>query len=128
MLGSVAVFELSPSSLEAATKLVPQSDLNCFAGPLTEKNLRRALMQQEASIDSSTSKWTALVLRQVNSIAHRLLLASPPLVLREVTDHGPNTSTPTYEKGGSLLKRSGGKSAIFWVSVPPLSLRQVTQE
>lgn len=39
------------SSLHAPTKLVPQSDLSCLTGPLTEMNLRRAQMKEEESID-----------------------------------------------------------------------------
>ncbi|KAG8539801.1 hypothetical protein GDO81_020334 [Engystomops pustulosus] len=83
------------SSLQAPTKLEPQSDLNCLTGPRMEKNLLRALMKQEVSMHSITSMCTARMLRQVNSTAHRLLFAAPPRVLRVTTGHGPKTSTPT---------------------------------
>lgn len=108
------------------TKFVPQLDLSCFTVNLIEKNMWRALIKLEVSIDSITSKWTALVLMKVNSTDHHLLLASPPRVWCEVTIHGPNTSTSKKEKGGSKLKRSVGKSVI--VCDPPQRLRQVTHK
>ncbi|MEE6499662.1 hypothetical protein FKM82_025183 [Ascaphus truei] len=83
------------NSLHAPTKLVPQSERICLTGPLTAKNLLRAFMKLEASIDSITSMCIARILMQVKSTAHRLLFASPPLVLREMTIQGPNTSSPT---------------------------------
>ncbi|MGH0131374.1 UNVERIFIED_CONTAM: hypothetical protein FKN15_045925 [Acipenser sinensis] len=87
--------ESSFISLQAPTKLVPQSDCSCLAGPLMEKNLRNAFMKLEELIDSTTSMWIALVHMQVKSTAHLLLLAWPPLVRLEVTSHGPKTSSPT---------------------------------
>lgn len=102
-----------PSSTLAAMKLVPLSDRICLAGPLIAKNLRIALMQLEVSIDSMTSMCTPLVVIHVKSIAHLLLFAAPPHVRRVTTDHGPNTSNPTYENGGHVSSLSGGRSAIF---------------
>lgn len=55
------------------------------------------------------------MLRHVNITPHLLLLACPPLVRLITTDHGPNTSTPVYVKGGAGLTRSTQRSAIFWV-------------
>ena len=46
-----------PSSVLAATKLVPLSDQSCFAGPLTAKNLRNALMQLLVSIAQCVLPW-----------------------------------------------------------------------
>ncbi len=45
----------NPSSLLAATKLVPQSERNCLTGPLIAKNLRIAFIQLEVSRDSIIS-------------------------------------------------------------------------
>ena len=83
------------SSFRAPTKLVPQSEQNCTAGPRKARNLRKALMKHETSIDSITSIWIALVVRQVKSTAQRLLLAIPPLVCRALASPGPKTSRPT---------------------------------
>ncbi len=58
------------SSWLAPMKLVPLSDLSCFAGPLTAKNLCRALMPLAVFIDSMTSMCTARVLIHVKIIAH----------------------------------------------------------
>lgn len=55
------------------------------------------------------------MLRHVNITPHLLLLACPPLVRLVTTDHGPNTSTPVYVKGGAGLTRSTRRSAILWV-------------
>ncbi len=93
-------------------KLVPQSERSCFAGPLSAKKRLRAFMQLDVSIDSMISTRTALVLIQQNMMAHRLLSACPPLVRLLMTDQGPNTSSPTYVKGGQTLRRSDGRSAI----------------
>ena len=70
------------NSFRAPTKLVPQSERNCTAGPRKARNLWKALMKHEASIesDSITLIWIALVVRQLKSTAQRLLLAIPPLV------------------------------------------------
>ena len=70
------------SSFRAPPKLVPQSERSCTAGPRKARNLRKAVMKHEVSIDSITSIWIALVVRQVKSTAQRLLLAIPPLVWR----------------------------------------------
>ena len=51
------------SSFHAPTKLVPQSEQNCTAGPRKARNLRKTLMKHEASIDSITLIWIALVVR-----------------------------------------------------------------
>ena len=80
------------NSREAPTKFVPQSDRICFAGPLTAKNLLKALMK-------------LLEHMHENITAHLLELECPPLVHRETTSHGPKTSTPTYVKGGAICNR-----------------------
>lgn len=84
-------------------------------------------MKLEESIESTTSKCMALVLIHVKSTAHLLLLASQPLVLLATTMHGPKTSKPTNEKGGSVLRRSTGKFDIFLISIFLRSLRHMTQ-
>lgn len=88
------------SSFEAPVKLVPLSDLICEAGPVMEKNLRRAFMKLDALSVSITSMRTARTQRQVNITAHLLPFACPPLVRRLITSQGPNTSKPTYVNGG----------------------------
>lgn len=101
------------------------SSASCFTGPLTEKNLRRALMQLLVFMDSYMC--TAHILIHMKSIVHLLFAATPPLVRRVPTIHGPKTSNSTYVNGGDVLKHSGGRSAIFWTSSFPVSLRHVTQ-
>ncbi|MEE6522432.1 hypothetical protein FKM82_020980 [Ascaphus truei] len=91
------------NSLHAPMKLVPQSERICLTCPLIAKNLLKAFMKLDASIDSMTSMCMARVHIQVKSTAHRLLSASPPLVLHEMTVHGPKTLSPTQVKGGSVL-------------------------
>lgn len=71
-------------------------------------------MQLDVSIDSMTSMCTALELMQQNMMAHRLLSACPPLVRLLVTDQGPNTSSPTYVKGGQTFRRSGGRFDVLF--------------
>ena len=87
-------------------QFVPQSDLNCLAGPLIAKKRLKALMQLDVSTESMTSMCTALELIQQNIMAHRLLSACPALVHLVVMDQGPKTSKPTYVKGGHVLRRS----------------------
>lgn len=81
------------SSLHAPIKFVPRSDLSVLMGPLIAVNCLRPLMKIAVVMVSRTSICTALVLKQVNMAAHRLLSAWPPLVLRAVTIHGPKTFT-----------------------------------
>lgn len=107
------------SSFRAPTKLVPESEGNCTAGPRKARNLRKALMIHEASIDSITSIWIALVVRQVKSTAQRLLLAILPLVRRALTSQGPTTTRPTKLNGGTGVSRSMGRSAILCVCCRP---------
>lgn len=83
-------------------------------------------MNDDELSSSITSMCMALVERHVNNRAQRLLLAWPPLVLRVTTDHGPNVSIPTDEKGGLGDTLSSGKSDISYCSCFPLNLRQMT--
>ncbi len=53
------------------------------------------------SMDSINSMWIALMVRQVNITAQRLLCAAHPLVFRL-----SNTSSPTYVNGGDGVNRS----------------------
>lgn len=114
-----------PNSLHAPIKLVPQSVWSCFAGPRSQKKHQIAFMQLDASINSITLMWMAVELRQLNMMAHRLFSTCPPQVRLIKMDHGPNTSSPTYVKGGQVLRRSGGRSAIYCSSNLPRSFRQV---
>lgn len=82
--------------------------------PLTAKKHHRAFIQLDKSIDSITSMCTAPELKQLNLMAHLLLSACPPLVRRVVTDQGPNTSSPTYLKGGFELFRREVHHALFF--------------
>lgn len=109
------------------TKLVPQSERSCTAGPRKARKLRKALVKLEASIDSITSIWIALVVRQVKSTAQRLLLAIPPLVCRALTSQGPKTSRLTWLNGGAEVSRSMERSAIFCVCCRPLSFLHLMQ-
>ena len=101
------------SSLYALTKLVPQSEQSCITGPHKARNLHNALIKLEESIDSISSMCMALVVRQVNSTAQRLLFATPPLVHRALTYQGLKTSRPTSLNGGAGVNRSTGRSAFF---------------
>ena len=114
------------SSLHAPMKFVPRSDLSVLMGPLMAVKRLRPLMKLEVVMVSITSMCTALVLRQVKMTAHRLFSAWPPLVLREVTVHGPNTSNPTCVNGGSTESLSEGKSDIFCSSSFPLNRLHMT--
>ncbi len=76
-------------------KFVPLLDLKFLTGPRNTGNRLRALMQLEVDMDSMTSRWTALVLKQEKMTTHLLLSALSPLVRRDVMLHGPNTSRPT---------------------------------
>ena len=115
------------SSFRAPTKLVPESEGNCTAGPRKARNLRKALMKHEASIDSITSIRIALVVRQVKSTAQRFLLAIPPLVRRALTSQGPKTTRPTKLNEGAGVSRSMGRSAILCVCCRPNRLLHLIQ-
>ena len=52
---------------------MPQSEGSWMTGPLIARNLRRALIKLEISMDSVTSMCTARVDIQANSTAQRLL-------------------------------------------------------
>ena len=71
------------NSFEAPTKFVPLSDLIMFTFPLLEMNLLNASMN--ASIESSPtiSRWTALVVKEVNRAIYLLAVAWLDLVLLE---------------------------------------------
>ena len=73
-------------------KFVPLSERINLTGPRSAKKRRRAFMNEELDISSIISMCIALETRQVNSIAHRLLLAAPPRVLRVTISHGPKVS------------------------------------
>ena len=109
---SIAV-KASSNSAFPPTKLLPRSHLNRKAGPVW-KNLRSQI-NELASIVFKSSTWIALLTRQGKTRPQRLLSATPTLVLLVYTVHGPNTSNPTFVKGGgsAIFARSGGRSAIF---------------
>ena len=111
---------------QAPMKLVPQSERICLAGPRRAKNLLRAFMKVEESMLSISSMCMARVLIQVKRMAHLLLWACPPRVRRVTTVHGPNASSPMYVNGGSVLRRSMGRSAIFCSVAFPRSLLHIT--
>ncbi len=64
-----------------------------------DRKCLKALMKLAVNIDSITSRWTALVLRQAKMTAHLSLSAAPPCVPWVMTLHGPKTSSPTWVKG-----------------------------
>lgn len=78
---TTSVFALSVEPI----KVVPLSDLYSRTFPRMETNLRTALIKDEVDICSTNSMCTARTVRQVNKIAHLLLFAHPPRVLRLTT-------------------------------------------
>lgn len=90
----------------APTKLVPRSEQNSFTDPRTHTKRRKAFINAELLISSTSSMCTPRMAIQVNKIAHFLLCARPHLVLQATTSHGPNVSTPTMENGGPMEVRS----------------------
>ena len=83
-------------------------------------------MKELASMDSSSSMWIALLLRQVNTNPQRLELAAPPRVFLERIIQGPKTSNPTFVKGGATSVLSAGRSAIRCCITGPLNFLHVT--
>ena len=83
-------------------------------------------MNEELDISLTISMCIALETRQVNSIAHRFLLAAPR-VLRVTISNRPKVSIPIEVNGGPELSRSGGISAIYCISLFLTNLRHVTQ-
>ena len=83
-------------------------------------------MNELASIDSRTSMWMALLLRQVKTSPQRLALAAVPRVLRVLTIQGPNTSDPTLVNGGAVSVLSAGRSAMRCSTPEPRSFLQET--
>lgn len=78
----------------APRKSVPLSDLISITGPRKEMKRRRAFTNDDALISFNISIWMALEVKQVNSVAHLLLCAKPPPVLRADTVQGPKTPHP----------------------------------
>ena len=118
---------LAFNSLCAQTKLVPLSEQSWTAGPRMAKNRCSSLIKLEVSMDSINSTWIALMVRQINITAQRLLCADPPLVFRVVTCHGPNTSSLTYVNGGDGVNHLVGRSAIFCIWSFPRNFRHLMQ-
>ena len=84
--------------------------------PRIAKNLLKAQTNELVSIDSNTSMWTALLLKQVNTTPHRFELAAPPRVFLYRTIHGPKTSMPTLVKGRgdfSPVSRQVGHTTVL---------------
>lgn len=75
-------FIVSSSSDFPPMKLVPRSLLSSDAGPRSAKKRLSAQMKELVSMDSKTSMWTALLLRQVRKRPQRLEPVVPPLVFR----------------------------------------------
>ena len=57
-------------------------------------------------MDSITSMWMALSLKQVNTTPHRFQLANPPRVFLVRTIQDPKTSKPTLVKGACVDLRT----------------------
>ena len=64
-------------------KLLPRAHLSSDTGPGRAKKRLRAQIKELESIDSRTSIWTALLLRQVKRRPQRLLVAAAPLAFRD---------------------------------------------
>lgn len=111
-------------SLQAPTKLVNKSERICLTG--TARKRLSALMKLDVSRDSMTSIWTALTLIHVQITAHLLLCERPPLVWREETLLGPNTSNPTFENICLLKEDLMEGSPFFGMLSGALSRLQVT--
>lgn len=107
------IWESMESSILRHYFVVPQSDQITFTGPRTAKKCLRALIKLDVPIDSMSSISTARMLRHVKSTVHLLLFAAPLWVRWVEMVLGPNTSRPMFVKGGSMLRRSDGRSAIF---------------
>lgn len=114
------MFEGILKSLQAQTKFVPRSERICLTGPRTARKRLSALMKLDVSRDSITSIWTCEDHRPC------LVCERPPLVRREETFQGPNTSNPTFVNGGSVDRRSAGRLDIFWLPSGALSRLHVT--
>lgn len=69
-----------------------------------ESKILLAFMQLDVSIDSISSIWTALELRQLNIMAHRLLSACPPLVPLNTMDQGPEDIKAHVREGRADFK------------------------
>ena len=110
----------------APMKSVFQSKRINLTGFRSAKKRRRAFMNEELDISLTISMCIALETRQVNSIAHRFLLAAPR-VLRVTISNRPKVSIPIEVNGGPELSRSGEISAIYCISQLLLNLRHVTQ-
>ena len=95
------------TSLLALTKLVPLSDQKVSGRPRRATNLSIAIMHELVFRLWRTSRWIALVVRQVK-IIHLF-----SVVRRTVTCRGPKQSRPVLVNAGFLYaRRSVGRSAI----------------
>ena len=77
-------------------------------------------------MDSSSSMWITLLLRQAKTSPQRLQLAAPPHVFLERIIQGPKMSNPTFVKGGATSVLSAGGSAIRCCITGPLNFLHVT--
>jgi len=82
------------SSRSALTKLVPLSDLMTLTGPLLAMNLLMALMQESELRLCASSRWTALMFRQVKITPYLLTVA-----LLCFNSNGPKKSTRADHQG-----------------------------
>ena len=88
---------------------------------LIAMNLQRAFKKDELLISSTTSMWTAHVVKQVNKIPKRFEQAEPSLVLWVTIGDSPKVSTSTDVNSGPGVSLSSGKSAISWRETGPWS-------
>ena len=70
-----------------------------------------ALISAGADIDSTTSRWTALTFRQVNSTIQHFFLV---FLLVSLISNGPARSAPLTSKGVPTVVLSVGNGPIIW--------------
>ncbi|KFD49851.1 hypothetical protein M513_09318 [Trichuris suis] len=86
------------SKRSAATRFLPLSEKIRRGQPRLAMNLRRQLMKESTSKLKATSRWQALLVKQVNMQPYRLILDR-----NTVTSIGPKRSTPVFAKAGRKL-------------------------
>ena len=85
---------------------------------LIAMNLQRAFKKDELLISSTTSMWTAHVVKQANKIPQRFEQTEPPLVLWATIGDGPKVSTSADVNSGPGVSLSSGKLTGNWPSEP----------
>lgn len=103
---TVSSLKIDFKNLEAALKVLPLSEINFRRRPLRAANLFSHGINDSVDMFSTTSRWTALVAKQVNRQIHVFSVFPSVRIIS-----GPAKSTPVKVNGRSSFTLLTGKAA-----------------